>query len=132
CRGMGTVSASRDPLLGQVVGGRYEVVRLIGRGGMGAIYEVRNTRVGRSFAMKTLIGEAADDSEVLARFRREADVVARIKHPNIVEGVDWETLADESPCIILEYLHGEDLARRVRDAAPMPWLFIAKVGDQIL
>jgi serine/threonine protein kinase len=129
---MGKVSASRDPLLGQVVGGRYEVLRLIGRGGMGAIYEVRNTRVGRSFAMKTLIGEAADDSEVLARFRREADVVARIKHPNIVEVIDWEALEDGSPCIILEYLHGEDLARRIREAAPLSWPMIGMVGDQIL
>jgi serine/threonine-protein kinase len=124
--------SSSDPLIGQIIGGRYEVVRLIGRGGMGAIYEVRNTRLGRSFAMKTLFGDAASDLEVLARFRREADVVARIKHPNIVEVIDWESLEDGSPCIILEYLQGEDLSHRIREAAPMPWLFIAKVGDQIL
>ena len=121
-----------DGLIGQIVGGRYEIVRLIGKGGMGAIYEVRNTRVGRSFAMKTLIGQAAEDADVLARFRREADVVARIKHPNIVEVVDWEALPDGAPCIILEYLNGEDLAGRIREAAPMPWLFIARVADQIL
>ena len=129
---MGKGSFSNDPLIGQIVGGRYEVIRMIGKGGMGAIYEIRNTRLGRAFAMKTLIGEAADDAEVLARFRREADVISRIKHPHIVEVIDWESLEDGSPCMILEYLQGEDLARRVRDAAPMPWLFIAKVGDQIL
>jgi serine/threonine-protein kinase len=122
----------KDELLGQVIGGRYEVVRLIGRGGMGAIYEVRNTRVGRSFAMKVLVGDAASDSDVLSRFRREADVIARIKHPNIVEVIDWEALDDGSPCIILEYLQGEDLAHRIRDAAPLPWPVIAKIGDQVL
>ena len=122
----------KDELLGQVIGGRYEIVRLIGRGGMGAIYEVRNTRLGRSFAMKTLIGDAASDADVLSRFRREADVIARVKHPNIVEVIDWETLDDGSPCMILEYLQGEDLARRIRDAAPLPWPVIAKVGDQVL
>ncbi|HEY5938837.1 MAG TPA: protein kinase [Kofleriaceae bacterium] len=118
--------------MGQIIGGRYEIVRLIGRGGMGAIYEVRNTRLGRSFAMKTLIGDAASDPDVLSRFRREADVIARIKHPNIVEVVDWEALDDGSPCMILEYLQGEDLARRIRDAAPLPWPVIAKIGDQVL
>ena len=122
----------KDELLGQIIGGRYEIVRLIGRGGMGAIYEVRNTRLGRSFAMKTLIGDAANDPDVLSRFRREADVIARIKHPNIVEVVDWEALDDGSPCMILEYLQGEDLARRIRDAAPLPWPVIAKIGDQVL
>jgi serine/threonine protein kinase len=122
----------KDELLGQIIGGRYEIVRLIGRGGMGAIYEVRNTRLGRSFAMKTLIGDAASDSDVLSRFRREADVIARIKHPNIVEVIDWEALDDGSPCMILEYLQGEDLARRIRDAAPLPWPVLAKIGDQVL
>ena len=122
----------KDQLLGQVVGGRYEIVRLIGKGGMGAIYEVRNTRLGRSFAMKTLIGDAASDAEVLSRFRREADVIARIKHPNIVEVIDWEALEDGSPCMILEYLQGEDLARRIRESGPLPWPLIAKLGDQLL
>src|SRR5262252_8006069 len=123
---MGKLSASQDTLVGQVVGGRYEIMRLIGRGGMGAIYEVRNTRLGRSFALKTLVGEAADDDEVLQRFRREADVIARIKHPNIVEVIDWETLDDGSPCMVLEYLHGEDLAARIKECSPMPWTLLAR------
>ena len=122
----------KDELIGQVIGGRYQVVRLIGRGGMGAIYEVVNTRLGRSFAMKILIGEGATDDDVLSRFRREADVIARIKHPNIVEVIDWEALDDGSPCIILEYLQGEDLARRIREAAPLPWPVIARIGDHVL
>jgi len=99
---------------------------------MGAIYEVRNMRLGRSFALKTLIGEAAEDDEVLQRFRREADVIARIKHPNIVEVIDWDTLEDGSPCIVLEFLNGEDLAARIKETAPMPWPLIARIGDQIL
>ncbi|HEU0035867.1 MAG TPA: serine/threonine-protein kinase [Kofleriaceae bacterium] len=128
---MGKAVLGRDALIGQVVGGRYEIVRLIGRGGMGAIYEVRNTRLGRAFAMKTLIGEAADDVEVLARFRREADVIARIKHPHIVEVIDWEALDDGSPCMVLEYLQGEDLSHRIREGGPMTWHAIAKIGDQV-
>jgi serine/threonine protein kinase len=129
---MGKPLPGRDPLVGQVVGGRYEIVRLIGRGGMGAIYEVRNTRLGRAFALKMLIGEAAEDDEVLARFRREADVIAKIKHPNIVEVIDWEQLEDGSPCMVLEYLQGEDLGSRIRAQGQLAWPLIAMVGDQVL
>ena len=129
---MGKPLPGRDPLVGQVVGGRYEIVRLIGKGGMGAIYEVRNTRLGCAFALKTLIGDAAEDYELLARFRREADVISKIKHPNIVDVIDWEELADGSPCMVLEYLQGEDLASRIRAQGQLPWPLIAMVGDQVL
>jgi serine/threonine-protein kinase len=120
-----------DPLIGELVGGRYEIVRQIGRGGMGAIYEVRNTRLGRPFALKTLTRAAAANREIVSRFRREADVIARIHHPNIVEIVDWEHLADGSPAIVMEYLHGEDLATRI-EAGPMAWSVLARLADEIL
>jgi serine/threonine-protein kinase len=98
---------------------------------MGSIYEVRNTRLGRQFALKTLTGDAAANPEVLQRFRREADVIAKIKHPNIVEVIDWEALADGSPAMVMEYLHGEDLGRRIEDG-PLAWPQLARVADQVL
>ncbi len=128
---MGTLSGNPGPLIGQVIGGRYEVIRLIGAGGMGSIYEVRNTRLGHSFAMKTLSRDVASDSRALQRFRREADVIAKIKHPNIVEIVDWETLDDGSPAMVMEYLRGEDLSKRLA-RGPLEWPFIAQVADQML
>ncbi|HEY5920803.1 MAG TPA: serine/threonine-protein kinase [Kofleriaceae bacterium] len=114
-----------------MVGGRYEIIRLIGKGGMGAIYEVRNTRLGRQFALKTLTGDAAANPEVLARFRREADVISKIKHPNIVEVIDWEALDDGSPAMVMEYLQGEDLGRRIEDG-PLTWPQLARIADQVL
>jgi eukaryotic-like serine/threonine-protein kinase len=128
---VGTTAASQEALIGQVIGGRYEVVRLIGKGGMGAIYEVRNTRLGRSFAIKTLSLEAAAHASRLQRFRREADVIARIKHPNIVEVIDWESLEDGSPAIVMEYLRGEDLAHRLA-RGPLAWPVLARIADQML
>ena len=129
---MANPSASRDPLIGQLVGGRYEIVRPIGKGGTGSIYEVRNVRLGHSFALKTLTGDAATNAETIQRFRREADIVARIKHPNIVEVIDWDELADGSPCIVMEYLRGEDLATRIEQRGPLPWPQIAVIADQVL
>ena len=119
-------------MIGQRVGNRYEVLRLIGKGGTGSIYEASNVRLGRSFALKMLKGEAATNPDVIQRFRREAEIVARIKHPNIVEIVDWEELPDGSPCIVMEYLKGEDLAARMKRSGALPWPQIAQIADQVL
>lgn len=123
---------SNDPLIGQEVAGRYRVIRRIGRGGMGSIYEVHHNRLDRSFAMKTLAWEVAQEQEAVARFRREADVIAKLRHAHIVEIIDWDTLADGTPCLIMEYLRGEDLASRIRKQGPLPWNVIAQVADQVL
>ncbi|MCC6997518.1 MAG: serine/threonine protein kinase [Deltaproteobacteria bacterium] len=130
--GAGGAGAGRqDPLLGQVIAGRYEVVRLLGKGGMGAVYEVRHQRLKRSFAMKTLTAGRADDGEALARFQREADVVATLRHANVVEVIDWEQLPDGAPCMIMELLRGEDLGERL-ERGPLPWPLLARIADQVL
>jgi len=121
-----------DPLVGEVVAGRYRVVRLVGSGGMGKIYEVEHLRLKRSFAMKQLDREYAKLPEALARFDREADVVARLHHPHIVAVTDRETLEDGSPCIIMEYLQGRDLADRIARSGPLPWPFVARIADQTM
>ena len=125
------MSAAVDPLIGSVVAGRYEVIRVIGQGGMGTIYEVRNTRLGRSFALKTL-SSGLENGEILARFRREAEIVASLNHANILDVVDWDTLADGSPCMVMEYLRGEDLSTRVRSTGPLAWPDFARIADQVL
>ena len=121
-----------DPLLGKVVGGRYQVVRLLARGGMGNVYEVLHQRVNRTFALKTMARELLTNAQSMARFRREAEVVAGFRHPNIVEIVDWETLDDGSPCMIMEFLRGEELASLIQRTGPLPWRQIAMLGDQAL
>src|SRR4051794_15308868 len=102
-----------NSLIGRVIADRYEVLGVIGRGGMGSIYEVRHLKLRRTFALKRLSDALAVDPLMLARFRREADVVASLRHPNIVDVVDWEVLDDGTPCLVMERLHGEDLAQRI-------------------
>ena len=121
-----------DPFIGRTVAGRYEVLSLIGKGGMGAIYEVRHLKLGRTFALKRLSDAYATDPTMLARFRREADIVARLRHPNVVEIVDWDTLDDGSPCLVMERLHGQDLAERLATEGPLPWPTIARITDAVL
>jgi len=124
--------AYSDPLIGAVIADRYEVIRRIAKGGMGMIYEVTNIRLGRTFALKTITAEAAQDPEVLQRFRREAEIVANLRHPHIVEVVDWDQLDDGAPFLVMEYLQGETLATRIAAVGPLPWPQIARICDQVL
>jgi eukaryotic-like serine/threonine-protein kinase len=101
--------------IGTVVAGSYEVTGLLGRGGMGAVWLARHLRLpGKRVAIKVLLGGAGGDAQALARFRREAEVASRIGHPNIVEVLDFNTLADGTPYQVLEFLDGESLGARLR------------------
>jgi serine/threonine-protein kinase len=73
---------------GHVFKDTYRVGRLLGAGGMGVVYEVTHLRMGRRLALKVLNPESALDPELVARFRREAEVAGRIGHPNIVQVID--------------------------------------------
>jgi serine/threonine-protein kinase len=98
---------------GVVVDGTYEVTRLIGRGGMGAVWEAKHLRLpGKLVVLKVLVG-GATDPQVLARFRREAEIGSRLGHPNIVQVLDFNTLPDGSPCLVMELLRGETLTARL-------------------
>ncbi|WP_437718630.1 serine/threonine-protein kinase [Sorangium sp. So ce448] len=102
--------AEADPLVGTTVAGAYRVIRLLGEGGMGRVYETHHTRIpGKRFALKTLHPELAQQPTVLARFQREAEAAASIRSPHVVEIFDVNRLSDGRPCIIAEYLDGKGL-----------------------
>ena len=105
---------------GTVLSGSYEIVRRIGEGGMGAVYEARHLRLqDRRVAVKVLLKDFAKDPEVFARFRREAEIGARIGHPHIINVTDFDKLPDGSPFMVMEMLAGEDLSDRLaRGAVP--------------
>jgi hypothetical protein len=104
---------------GTVVAGSYEVTEVIGRGGMGAVWAARHLRLpGKRVAIKVLLGTSVGE-QALARFRREAEIASRIGHPNIVEVLDFNTLADGTPYQVLEFLDGESLGQRLR-RGPIP------------
>src|SRR5688572_33293621 len=98
---------------------------------MGSIYEVEHIKLRRSFALKTIAAGMDDMTEIMARFQREAEVVASLRHPNIVEVSDWDSLEDGSPCMVLEFLRGEDLAARLR-RGPLDWATLGAIADQVL
>jgi tRNA A-37 threonylcarbamoyl transferase component Bud32 len=94
---------------GKTLEGRYQVVRLLGSGGMGAVYEGRHVVVGKRVAIKFLHAEFAQNEEVLKRFYREAQAAAAIGHKSIVDIMDVGVSPDNEPYLVMEYLEGEDL-----------------------
>ncbi len=108
-------NAARSPItVGAVIADTYRIERLLGRGGMGAVYLASHARLpGKQVAIKVLHAELTDD-EIEARFRREAEIASRLGHPNIVTVHDFNVAADGTPYLVLEYLQGESLADRLR------------------
>ncbi|MFY0575165.1 serine/threonine-protein kinase [Cystobacter fuscus] len=109
-----THPADNDVRVGSVLRGTYEITSLLGKGGMGAVYLARHRRLpGKQVAVKVLRGGADLSPEQYARFRREAEIASRLGHPNIVEVLDFDTLEDGTPFLVMEYLRGESLEQRL-------------------
>ena len=111
----------QDPLIGKVFHDTHEIVRLIGEGGMGAVYEARHRRLKKQrFAIKVLHAKMADDPKIMRRFQREAEIVAEIGHPNIVYITDFYETDEGQPYMVMEYLDGEDLAACLERRGKLP------------
>ena len=98
--------------------GHYEVTALIGEGGMGQVYRAIDTKLDRDVALKILPEAFANDAERLARFQREAKVLASLNHPNIAAIHGLEESGD-SPALVLEYVPGPTLQDRIAKG-PIP------------
>jgi serine/threonine-protein kinase len=124
------VTASAQTWLGRVVDGRYRVIEVVGRGGMGVVYKVEHTRMGKIAAMKVLHKDLAEDPEVVRRFEREASAVSRLNHPNTVQVFDFGASQD-ALYLIMEYVRGQDLAHVIDRDGPLPFARAAPLFGQI-
>ncbi len=106
--------------VGTIVDNKYELVRLLGQGGMGEVYEGRHRVIGRRVAVKFLRGEHARHSEVAARFENEARVAGGTEHENIAGVLDVGALPGGTRFLVMEFLDGEDVGKLVQREAPLP------------
>jgi serine/threonine-protein kinase len=100
-------------LVGVVLSGRYYIERVIGEGGMGAVYQAEHTHMRKRLAVKVLHPEMSRLPEVVARFEREAMAAAHIEHPNVAAATDFGKLEDGSFFLVLEYVEGKSLREAI-------------------
>ncbi len=105
---------------GTLLADTYRVVRLVGVGGMGEVYEATHARLPGRYAVKVLLGDIAGRPDVLQRFRREAEVTSALRHPNIVQVLDFNLTPDGSPYLVMEYLEGRELAEEIHRQGALP------------
>jgi serine/threonine-protein kinase len=120
-----------EALIGRTLSGTYTVGNRIGKGGMGAIFTATHARLaGKHVAIKVLAPELADNAEVLARFRREAEIASQLGHENIVEVHDFNVV-DGMPYMVMELLDGEDLGQRIQARGPMALDGALRIAGQV-
>jgi eukaryotic-like serine/threonine-protein kinase len=114
-----------------LLGGTYRIVRRIGSGGMGEVYEATHARLAHRYAVKFLHPGMRDHPEALPRFMREAQVTSRLRHPGIVSVVDFNTLPDGVAYLVMEYLEGEPLGKVLTRTGPLPLPRVVDITDQL-
>jgi len=120
---------------GDLLAGKYRIERLLGRGGMGAVYLAENTALGRRVAIKVVRtdkGEDGPDPELLARFRGEARAAAAIGHPGIIDVLDLGTTEDGTDFIVMEHLEGESLRDRLDRNIRLGLADVTQIGGELL
>ncbi|HLK90710.1 MAG TPA: serine/threonine-protein kinase [Polyangia bacterium] len=117
--------------LGTLLGGTYRLVRRIGTGGMGEVFEATHERLAHRYAVKFLHPGMRDHPEALPRFMREAQVTSRLRHPGIVSVVDFNTLPDGVAYLVMEYLEGEPLGKILARTGPLPLPRVVDITDQL-
>ena len=112
--------AKFDSLVGAVLADRYQIVRRIGEGGMGAVYEAKHTVIGKRVAVKVLLEKFVAKSDFVARLLQEARLASSIGHEHIVDVTDFGTTVDGRSFVVMEFLDGESLAELAMREAPLP------------
>ena len=118
--------APDDSLIGFVLADKYRIVRQIGRGGMGIVYEAEHIQLGKRVAIKLILEKYAEDTEAIARFQREALAASRIGNPHIIDVSDIGNAHDGRPFVAMELLTGHPLSQILEMSGPLPtWRAIA-------
>ncbi len=106
---------------GEIVAGTpYRVIRLLGAGGMGSVYEVEHIELGRHYVLKSLLRTLASRQDLIARMRNEWRALGRLRHPNIVDVINAGTTSSDVPYYVMELLQGETVRERLARVGKVP------------
>ncbi len=121
----------QDPRIGMVLQDRYRIVRVLGEGGMGTVYEGEHIVIKRRVAIKALHAQFAQNPEIVARFHREALAATSVGHANIVEVTDMGQFPDGSVFMVLEFLEGRDWSDDIEKQGPQPAAKTIRILSQV-
>ncbi len=116
---------------GMVLQDRYRIVRKLGEGGMGEVYEVHHEQIGKRLAIKCLHPQFTRDPKAVERFTREAHTATKARNEHIVEVFDIGLLPDGCPYILMEYLEGRELADVIEQEGPLPIGRVVRIIEQV-
>jgi eukaryotic-like serine/threonine-protein kinase len=127
------VTAPSDAVLsaGTILNGTYQIVRPLAEGGGGELYVAGHTRLPGQFAVKVLHGNVAKDPELLSRFRCEAAITSELRHPHVVQVVDFNVSEEGIPYLVMELLEGELLTKRIAARGPLEPRAVVRIVEQI-
>ena len=125
-------TATTDSLIGFTLVNKYKVLRQIGRGGMGIVYEAEHVELGKRVAIKLMLEKYQDDGEAIARFKREALAAGKIGNPHIIDVSDIGTAPDGRMFVVMELLIGASLSEIIEKTGPMPPVRAIQIMRQVL
>ena len=121
-----------DPLIGRVLADRYRILRKIGEGGMGCVYQAEHALIEKKIALKVLFQDLTRRPDLVARFLQEAKSASRIGHENVIDISDFGQSAEGLVFIAMEYLDGRDLGKMLKAERSIPWARTRPILMQIV
>ena len=126
-------TSSEHPLVGQTIASKYKVIRLLGEGGMGCVYQGEQMlgATARKVAVKTLHKHLSHDESIKARFKREVETVAALQHPNTIQVFDFGEMEDGTLYIVMEFVQGRSVADVLEKDGAMPPERVERILKQV-
>ncbi len=124
-------SSFGEEWIGRVVESRYRIERMIGEGGMGAVFLAEHLKLRKPVALKVVLPAFAGVEEMAARFAREARASARLDHPHVVAATDYGSLPDGSAFLVMQLVRGRSLKDLLAERGALPWPAAAELAAQV-
>lgn len=126
-----SVKPAEDPLIGTLLADRYQIISVVGEGGMGVVYKARHELIDRLVAIKMLRSQFISDDMSVKRFHHEAKAASRLNHPNVITLYDYGVAPSGEPYIVMEFLQGISLADAIDRGRQLPLERAAGIFSQV-